>query len=147
MMEEIIASGKADIVEMARGLVCDPDLPSKARDGRDDEIVRCIRCFACFSDLVKHGGCFCALNPVTNRERTFGRLLPEAKKQKVLVVGGGIGGMQAALTAAENGHEVILCEKSGRLGGRIRCEENVPFKKHLKRYIEQRERLLAKAER
>jgi 2,4-dienoyl-CoA reductase-like NADH-dependent reductase (Old Yellow Enzyme family)/NADPH-dependent 2,4-dienoyl-CoA reductase/sulfur reductase-like enzyme len=145
MMEEIIASGKADIVEMARGLVCDPDLPSKARDGRDDEIVRCIRCFACFSDLVKHGGCFCALNPVTNRERTFGRLLPEAKKQKVLVVGGGIGGMQAALTAAENGHEVILCEKSGRLGGRIRCEENVPFKKHLKRYIEQRERLLAKA--
>lgn len=145
MLEEIVASGKADIVQMARGLICDPDLPNKARDGREGEIVRCIRCFYCFSSLMKRGGFFCALNPVTSRERTFGRLLPAARKQKVLVVGGGVGGMQAALTAAENGHEVILCEKSGRLGGAIRCEEDVPFKKHLKEYIAQRERLIAKA--
>lgn len=145
MLEDIIASGKADIVQMARGLICDPDLPNKARDGREDEIVRCIRCFYCFSNLMKRGAFFCALNPVTSRERTFGRQLPEARKQKVLVVGGGIGGMQAALTAAENGHEVILCEKTDRLGGVIRCEEEVPFKKHLKAYIEQRERLIAKA--
>jgi 2,4-dienoyl-CoA reductase-like NADH-dependent reductase (Old Yellow Enzyme family)/thioredoxin reductase len=145
LMEEIIASGKADIVEMARGLICDPDLPNKARDGRDDEIVHCMRCFACFSNLKARGGFWCALNPETSRERTFGRQLPPVKKQKVLVVGGGIGGMQAALTAAENGHEVILCEKSARLGGNIRCEENVPFKKHLRQYIEQRERMIAKA--
>jgi pyruvate/2-oxoglutarate dehydrogenase complex dihydrolipoamide dehydrogenase (E3) component len=145
MLEDIIASGKADIVQMARALICDPDLPNKARDGREDEIGRCIRCFCCFSNLMKRGGFFCALNPVTSRERTFGRQLPAARKQKVLVAGGGVGGMQAALTAAENGHEVILCEKRERLGGAIRCEEDVPFKKHLKEYIAQRERLIAKA--
>jgi NADPH-dependent 2,4-dienoyl-CoA reductase/sulfur reductase-like enzyme len=71
--------------------------------------------------------------------------MPSVKKQKVLIVGGGIGGIQAALTAAENGHEVILCEKTARLGGNIRCEEKVPFKKHLAEYIEQRERLLARS--
>jgi thioredoxin reductase len=145
MMESILATGQADFVEMARGLICDPDLPNKARDGRDDEIVHCMRCFSCFSKLKSHGGFYCALNPETSRERTFARQMPPVKKQKVLVVGGGIGGMQAALTAAGNGHDVILCEKTARLGGNIRCEEKVPFKKHLTEYIEQRERMLAKS--
>ena len=60
--------------------------------------------------------------------------------KKVLIVGGGIGGMRAAITAAENGHEVILCEKGDRLGGHIRCEDKVPFKKHLKEYLDQQEK-------
>lgn len=145
MMESILAAGQADFVEMARGLICDPDLPNKARDGREDEIVHCMRCFSCFSNLKSRGGFYCALNPETSRERVFSRQMPPVKKQKLLIVGGGIGGMQAALTAAENGHEVILCEKTDRLGGNIRCEEKVPFKKHLAEYIQQRERLLAKS--
>lgn len=145
MMEEIIASGKADIVEMARGLICDPDLPNKARDGRDEDIIKCMRCFTCYSNGMQKGPFWCALNPVTNRERTFARNNTPAKKQKVLVVGGGIAGMQAALTAEKNGHEVILCEKSNRLGGHIRCEENVPFKKHLAEYLNQQERKVYKA--
>ncbi|MBR6951211.1 MAG: FAD-dependent oxidoreductase [Oscillospiraceae bacterium] len=140
MMEEIIASGKADIVEMARGLICDPDIPNKARDGREDEIIKCMRCYSCFSNGMQRGHFWCALNPETNRERTFARVSRPADKKKVLVVGGGIGGMQAALTALQEGHDVILCEKSGRLGGHIRCEEKVPFKKHLAEYIEQQER-------
>jgi pyruvate/2-oxoglutarate dehydrogenase complex dihydrolipoamide dehydrogenase (E3) component len=143
-MEEIIADGKADIVEIARGLICDPDLPNKALEGRDDEIVHCIRCFTCFSNGMYRGPFWCALNPETNRERSFARdAAKPVKKQKVLVAGGGIAGMQAALTAEKNGHEVILCEKSDRLGGHIRCEEKVPFKKHLAEYIEQQERKIA----
>ena len=145
MLEEIIASGKADIVEMARGLICDPDLPNKARDGRKDEIVKCMRCFNCFSNGMQRGSFWCALNPETNRERSFWHLSPKAEPKKVLIVGGGIAGMQAALTAAENGHKVILCEKGDNLGGHIRCEENVPFKKHLAEYIAQREMLIARA--
>ena len=140
MMEEIIASGKADIVEVARGLICDPDLPNKARDGREDEIIRCMRCYTCYSSGMFRGPFVCALNPETARERSFARYNTPVKAQKVLVVGGGIAGMQAALTAAKNGHEVILCEKSERLGGHIRCEEKVPFKKHLKEYLDQQER-------
>ncbi len=148
MMEEIIASGKADIVEMARGLICDPDIPNKARDGRDDEIIRCMRCFSCFSQAMFKGHLFCALNPVTNRERYFERPLMNnipIRRQKVLVAGGGIAGMQAALSALKYGHEVILCEKEDRLGGKIRCEENVPFKTHLKEYIEMQERRIKRS--
>ena len=146
MMEEIIASGKADIVQMARGLICDPDLPNKARDGRDEDVVKCMRCFTCFSNGMQKGHFWCALNPETNRERTFARdNILKAEPKKVLVVGGSIGGMQAALTAAEEGHEVILCEKSGRLGGHIRCEEKVPFKKHMAEYLDQQEKKVNKA--
>ena len=143
MMEDIIATGKADIVEMARGILCDPDLPNKAREGRDEDIVKCMRCFSCFSNGMERGMFWCALNPQTNRERYFWHDGDKVNKKKVLVVGGGIGGMQAAITAAQDGHEVILCEKGSRLGGHIRCEENVPFKKHLREYIEQRERIIA----
>ena len=144
MMEEIIASGKADVVEMARGLICDPDLPNKARTGREDDIQHCMRCFNCFSNGQQRGPFWCALNPQTNRERLFAGNTP-AQPKKVLVVGGGIAGMQAALTAAQNGHEVILCEKTDRLGGHIRCEEKVPFKKHLKEYLDLQERRIARS--
>ena len=145
MLEDIIKSGKADIVEMARALICDPDLPNKAADGRTDEIIRCMRCYSCFSNGMSRGHFFCALNPETNRERYFERALPEPQKQKVLVTGGGIGGMQAALTLVKYGHEVILCEKGPQLGGNVLCESNVPFKKHLMEYIQQQARRIARA--
>ena len=136
MLEEIIASGKADVVELARGLICDPDLPNKAREGRDDEIVACIRCFTCFSNLIRHGQIVCALNPEISDEPEQKYSRPPAKRKKVLIAGGGIAGMEAAVTCARRGHEVILCEKSGQLGGVLRCEDNVPFKKHLREYLD-----------
>ena len=135
MLEEIIASGKADVVELARGLICDPDLPRKAREGRQDEIVKCMRCFTCFSSLMTRGQICCALNPEICNEADVKFEKPAPEKKTVLVAGGGIGGMQAALTAAQRGHRVILCEKSDRLGGVLLCEEKVPFKKHLGEYL------------
>ncbi len=145
MLEEIIASGKADVVELARGLICDPDLPRKAREGRQDEIVKCMRCFTCFSSLMTRGQICCALNPEICNEADVKFEKPMPKKKTVLVAGGGIGGMQAALTASERGHRVILCEKSDRLGGVLLCEEKVPFKKHLGEYLEHQARMISRA--
>ncbi len=136
MLEEIIASGKADVVELARGLICDPDLPRKAREGRQEEIVKCMRCFTCFSSLMTRGQICCALNPEICNEADVKFEKPAPEKKTVLVAGGGIGGMQAALTAAQRGHKVILCEKTDRLGGVLLCEEKVPFKKHLGEYLQ-----------
>jgi 2,4-dienoyl-CoA reductase-like NADH-dependent reductase (Old Yellow Enzyme family)/thioredoxin reductase len=136
MMEEIIASGKADVVELARALFADPDLPLKARTGRENEINKCMRCLACFSSLMTRGQYLCAINPEIGHEFENKWPVQTKFKKKILVAGGGIGGMQAALTAAEHGHEVVLCEKTGALGGALRCEDNVPFKKHLAEYLE-----------
>ncbi|NLB29280.1 MAG: FAD-dependent oxidoreductase, partial [Clostridiales bacterium] len=144
MMEEIIASGKADIVQMARGLICDPDIPIKARTGRESEIRHCMRCFACFGSLLHRGHIICALNPETSNELDFRFVKPQAEKKKVLIAGGGIAGMQAALTCKQRGHDVILCEKSGELGGILRCEKNVPFKRHLDRYLDYQANLVKK---
>lgn len=146
LLEEILASGKADVVEMARALLADPDLPKKARRGGTQEIRPCLRCLQCFSNLITNGQIYCAVNPAIGREREYKYALPIKEKKTVLVAGGGIGGMQAALTAAEQGHRVILCEKSGHLGGALKCEEAVPFKKKIKDYIEYQKRQINKAE-
>ncbi len=143
VMEEVLASGKADIIYMARQLCCDPDTPNKIRSGKVEDIRKCMRCLNCFSCTVGHGDLLCAINPEAARNRENYYSLPAARKMKVLVIGGGISGMQAAVTAAENGHEVILCEKSGELGGTILCEREVPFKERLHEYIELQKRKIA----
>ena len=145
LMEEILATGKADIIYMARQLLCDPDLPSKVKSGRPEEIRKCMRCLNCFSEGVARGDLICALNPEISRETEVYHSLPPAVKQRVLVIGGGIAGMQAALSAERWGHEVILCEKSFNLGGRILCESSVPFKANLHNYILQQRALIAKS--
>jgi thioredoxin reductase len=144
LMEEIIRTGKADVVELARGIICDPDLPNKARTGRSGEIRKCIRCFTCFSSLISHGQIVCALNPeIADESEQKYRRLP-ARKKRVLIAGGGVGGMEAALTCAERGHEVILCERTARLGGVLRCEDNVPFKRHLREYLDRQGMLISR---
>ena len=145
LMEEIISSGKADVVEAARALLCDPDLPNKARAGRENEIRRCMRCLSCFSNEVTYGQPYCAINPETGRELEMRYEIPPAISKKVLVAGGGVGGMQAALTCVNRGHEVILCEKASRLGGVLRCEKDVSFKKNLEYYLNQQESAVKKA--
>ena len=141
LMEEIIASGKADVVELARQLLADPDFPTKIRTGQESDVKKCMRCLSCFSSEMTNGEPYCAINPETGRELEMKYAVEPVKTpKKVLVIGGGIGGMQAALTANERGHDVILCEKTDRLGGVLRCEEGVEFKKNLDYYLNQQER-------
>ena len=134
-MEEILASGSADVVCMARALLADPELPKKVEQNRTDEILRCMRCYMCHAERMLTQTRICAFNPQIGREAQAFSTPPAASKRFVLVAGGGPGGMQAALTAAERGHRVILCESSGRLGGRLLCEERVPFKSAFPKYI------------
>lgn len=134
-MEEIISSGKADIVCMARALLADPELPKKVEQNRTDEILRCMRCFVCHAERMLTQTRVCAINPQIGREYEAKFAPPVTTPKKVLVAGGGAGGMQCALTAAERGHKVTLCEKTNRLGGNLNCEENAPFKSAFPKYI------------
>ena len=127
-MEEIIASGKADVVEMARALLADPELPNKVMANRDDEIVRCLRCFTCMAERPTTGTRRCAVNPLIGRECEGMDIKPAAVRKRVVVVGGGVAGMKAALTAAQRGHQVTLLEKSDKLGGILKSEQALPFK-------------------
>lgn len=144
-MEQTLASGGADIIEIARQSLADPNLPVKARTGREDEIQECIRCMQCYRTGTTLGSHFCSINPTTSRERVVLMAPPARSRKTVLVVGGGIAGMQAAITAADRGHKVVLCEKGGRLGGILLCEENVPFKQHLADYMARQALLISRA--
>ena len=130
-MEEIIASGKADVVYMARALLADPFLPRKVMANQDDEIVHCLRCFTCMAERAATSTRRCTVNPLIGREMEGVEIQPAPVKKKVLVAGGGPGGLYAAYTAARRGHQVILCEKSDALGGILKSEQAIPFKKEM----------------
>lgn len=142
MMEEIIASGKADIIEVARQSICDPYFPEKAFSGHKDDIVRCCRCFTCFYNYLTNRTYSCAFNPVVGNEYANKFASPATTPKKVVVIGGGPGGMEAAVTAAERGHSVSLYEKGSRLGGQLLSEEHIPFKKNMYNFVKVLERRL-----
>lgn len=145
MMEEIIASGQADVVEMARALLADPELPRKVLENRGDEIVRCLRCFTCMAERAVTATRRCAVNPLIGRELDGAVVLPAVKPRKVLVAGGGPAGLEAALTAARRGHSVVLCEQSGELGGILKGERALTFKYEMYELGVTLGRLVAKA--
>ena len=130
-MEEIIASGQADVVYMARALLADPFLPRKVTENRDGEIVRCLRCFTCMAERAATATRRCTVNPLIGRELEGDEIPPAPVKKKVLVAGGGPGGLYAAYTAARRGHRVLLCEKEGELGGILKSEQALPFKREM----------------
>ncbi len=127
-MEEIITSGQADGVAMARALLADPELPNKVMANRGDEIVKCLRCFVCMAERPVTQTRRCAVNPLIGREFEGLEVMPTARPKRVLIAGGGIAGMKAAHTAALRGHDVTLCEASNELGGILRTEAALPFK-------------------
>ncbi len=145
LMEEIIASGQADVIQIARGLMADPDLPLKARAGCEEDINSCMRCLACFSNLMNTGHFRCAINPELGWQVQSQIETPTPIKKKVLIAGGGVAGMEAAITCAACGHEVILCEKRDCLGGILKCEEKVPFKRLLGEYLDRQANRVKKA--
>ena len=145
MLEEIIATKKADVVQIGHQSLADPDMPIKARLGKEDEINLCLRCNNCNSYGFLYRQRSCTINPELGFEFDLKNDAPPKFKKKVLVIGGGMGGMQAALTCAQRGHEVILCEKEAQLGGILRCEDKVPFKKRLAAYMDRQELLLNRA--
>ncbi len=127
-MEEIIASGKADVVYMARALLADSYLPRKVMENREEEIVRCLRCFTCMAERAATATRRCTVNPLIGREMDGVEVQPAPVKKKVLVAGGGPGGLYAAYAAALRGHQVILCEKESETGGILKSEQALPFK-------------------
>ena len=137
LMEQVMAEGKADIIAVGRSIIADAQMPDKLRGGRADDVTPCIRCNHCISEsfvpYVKYSSRLtrCSVNPVAGREYTEKDVCPALIPKKVLVIGGGPAGMEAAITLADRGHQVILAEKSGRLGGAIRFAGHVSFKSKL----------------
>jgi 2,4-dienoyl-CoA reductase-like NADH-dependent reductase (Old Yellow Enzyme family)/ribulose 1,5-bisphosphate synthetase/thiazole synthase len=117
--ERALAAGEVDFVTIGRGLHADPELLTKARSGRVDEIRRCIACAECVAFLGQHQPAYCAINPTTIRERVL-RPRRAAIRKRVLVVGGGPAGLEAARAATLRGHSVRLFERSETLGGQAR---------------------------
>jgi 2,4-dienoyl-CoA reductase-like NADH-dependent reductase (Old Yellow Enzyme family)/thioredoxin reductase len=135
LAEEILASGKADMIGMGRALIADPYWPEKAATGRWGEIRPCLSCNCCLDSHFPGSGLAglrCSINPYAAQEDQL-QLTPADKKKKVLVVGGGPAGMEAAKTAAERGHEVILCEQSESLGGMLIPASKPPHKGDLEK--------------
>ncbi len=131
LLEDIIVSGKADVVEMARALLADHELPTKVTRNQDDKIVKCLRCFTCMAERAVTATRRCAVNPLIGRELNGTTIYPSPKPVKVMVVGAGPGGLKAAMTAAARGHQTILCEKTDEVGGILKSEVAIPFKQEM----------------
>ena len=125
----VIASGEADMVSIVRGQIADPHLANKAREGRPEDIRRCISCNQmCWGRRYRDYWISCLVNPSSGREFEWGgdTFTPAERPRKILVVGGGPAGLEAARVAAERGHRVILAEASDKLGGRFRLAGEQP---------------------
>ncbi len=117
--EQILKNGLADLVNLGRPLIADPDLPIKAQQGRLQSIRRCIACNqGCMDSVFTLQDVFCTVNPLAGREHEI-EIAPAVEPRKILVVGGGLAGLEAARLAGSRGHRVTLWEKGPRLGGQL----------------------------
>ena len=125
--EQVLSGGQADMCGMTRAMICDPELANKSAAGRLDDIRACIGCNqACIGHFHLGFPISCIQHPETGRELQFGKREPAARPKRVLVAGGGPGGMKAAAVAAERGHRVTLYEAGPRLGGQALLAQLLP---------------------
>jgi 2,4-dienoyl-CoA reductase-like NADH-dependent reductase (Old Yellow Enzyme family)/thioredoxin reductase len=115
---QVLINGQADLVCIGRGLLADPEMPNKAREGRLDEIRTCIACNTCMESIFRKGRIECLVNPMLGREKEMA-FIPTQNPKKVMVVGGGPGGLNVAWVAARRGHKVHVYEKRAYLGGQL----------------------------
>ncbi len=127
--EKILAAGSADMCGMTRAMICDPAMGEKTRLGRIDDIRACIGCNqACIGHFHAGYPISCIQNPVSGREVRYGDLPPAENTRRIMVIGGGPGGMKAAAVAAARGHSVTLFEREPQLGGQARLAQLLPHR-------------------
>ncbi len=125
--DRIVADGQVDVVGMTRALIADPDLARKAREGRLDDIRTCVGANeGCIDRIYQGKAVTCVQNPATGREAELGDVRPAPTPKKVVVVGGGVAGMEAARMAALRGHRVLVLEKAAELGGQVLLAARAP---------------------
>jgi len=125
--ERIVAAGQVDVVGMTRALIADPDLPRKAREGRLDDIRTCVGANeGCIDRIYQGKAVTCVQNPAAGRELELGEARPAARPRSVMIVGGGVAGLEAARTAALRGHRVTLLERAAELGGQVLLAARAP---------------------
>ncbi|MBW2516137.1 MAG: FAD-dependent oxidoreductase, partial [Deltaproteobacteria bacterium] len=139
----VLEKNQADLVCIGRGLLADPQLPNKAREGRLDEIRTCIACNTCMESIFRKGRIECLVNPTLGREKEMA-FVPASKPKRVMVVGGGPGGLNVAWVAARRGHKVHVFEKRNALGGQLLSGSVPGHKKELLSLIRFQEKQIEK---
>jgi len=125
--DRTVAAGHVDVVGMTRALIADPDLPRKAREGRLDDIRTCVGANeGCIDRIYQGKPVTCVQNPATGREVELAEVHAAVKPKRVVVVGGGVAGLEAARVAAARGHRVVLFEQAAELGGQVLLAARAP---------------------